>query len=264
MTADYNRVAFAYDRTRYHPPEVSGKIATAIAAPVERAFREPHFLEIGAGTGRIAVPLIARGYRYTAVDESPGMLEVLRQKVAGVARKARLLEADARELPFESQSVHAVVAVHFWHMLEDWPKALKESLRVLCPGGFLFDGWDQGAEDSEDWRIQVKWAEILKSHGYKLKRGHHQARLKEVARALAQIGLEAKAKPVAEWVEMRSPRTSLEIISERLYSFTWRVPEEVFHLSVAELRQWVEQTYKDLDAEFPIKWSFVVRTTRLP
>ena len=263
FSSHFSRVAYAYDRTRYHPPEVSGRIATAITGPVERYFREPHFLEIGAGTGRIAVPIIARGYRYIALDESPAMLDVLRQKVAGVARKVRLVEADACELPFERESIHGVIAVHFWHMLDKWPKAVHEALRVLRPGGFLFEGWDQGNEKSEDWRIQKKWAEILKTKGYTLKRGRHQARLAEVEALLHKMGLDPKTKTVADWEELRSPRLSVEVISERLYSFTWDVPEEVFRASLRDLWEWVCTTYPDLDAEYPVRWKFVVRSTRV-
>lgn len=264
MTSHFSRVAFTYDRTRYHPPEVSGRIATALTAPVEKFFRDPLFLEIGAGTGRISVPIIARGYRYIALDDNPAMLEVLRQKVAGVARKARLVEADARELPFERSSLHAVIAVHFWHLLDNWQQALKESLRVLRPGGFLFEGWDQSDEESEDWRIQQKWKEILAGMGYRLRRGRHQARLAEVEKELVRYGLEPKTKTVADWIELRSPRTSLEMLLERIYSFTWDVPEEFFRPSVAELAQWVAATYPDPDAEYPIHWKFVVRSSRIP
>ncbi|MCX7741161.1 MAG: class I SAM-dependent methyltransferase [Meiothermus sp.] len=264
MSSHFSRVAFAYDRTRYHPPEVSGRIATAITTPVERVFRDPLFLEVGAGTGRISVPIIARGDRYIALDNDPAMLEVLRQKVAGVARKARLVEADAHALPFERHSLHAVIAVHLWHLLDDWRRALQECLRVLRPGGFLFEGWDQANGESEDCRIQRRWQEILARMGYRLERGRHQARLAEVERELLRRRLEPRSKVVAEWVEMRSPRASLEMLLERIYSFTWGVPEEVFRPSIAELAQWVNEVYPDPDLEYPIHWRFVVRTTRLP
>lgn len=264
MASHFSRVAFTYDRTRYHPPEVSGRIATSLTAPVEKLFRDPQFLEIGAGTGRVSVPIIARGYRYIALDENPAMLEVLRQKVAGVARKVRLVEADARDMPFERDSLHAVIAVHFWHMLDNWQQALTESMRVLRPGGFLFEGWDVSDGQSEDWKIQEKWKEILKEMGYGLVRGRHQSRLTEVEKELISRGLDPKTKAVAEWAELRSPRISLEMILERIYSFTWEVPEEVFRPSFQELSKWVEQNYPDPDVEYPIHWKFFVRSSRLP
>lgn len=263
MASHLNRVAFTYDRTRYHPPEVSGRIATAFTAPVEKLFRDPLFLELGAGTGRIAVPIIARGYRYMALDANPAMLEVLRQKVAGVSRKVRLLEADAREIPLETSSLHAVIAVHFWHMLDDWQRVLAECLRVLRPGGLLLEGWDQTEGESEDWKIQQRWRDILAGLGYPLSRGRHRARLAEVEQGLLRHGLEPKTRGVAEWIELRSPRMSLEAIAERIYSFTWEVPEEVFRLSVAELAHWVSQAYADPDLEYPIAWKFMLRTSRV-
>jgi len=153
------RVAFAYDRTRYHPPEVSGRIASAITEPVERRFKDPHFLELGVGTGRIGLPVLARGYRFTGVDIDPGMLSVFRYKIAGVARKVRIVEADARDLPFPRGSFHGVISVHLWHLLPDWQRALVEALRVLADGGYLFEGWEVSEEESEDCRIQEKWRE---------------------------------------------------------------------------------------------------------
>ena len=135
---------------------------------------------------------------------------------------------------------------------------------MLRPGGFLYEGWDQSDGESEDCRIQQKWKEILAGRGYTLVRGRHQARLAEVERELIRLGLEPKARTVADWVELRSPRTSLEMLSERIYSFTWEVPEEVFRPSVAELTQWVAATYPDPDVEYPVHWKFVVRSSRMP
>ena len=261
MESAEGRVAYAYDRTRYHPPEVSGKIATAITAPVEERFRDPHFLEIGVGTGRIGLPVLARGFRFTAVDIDPAMLSVFRYKIAGVARKVRLFQGDARDLPFEKGSFHAVISVHLWHYVPDWQRMLSEALRVLVPEGFLFEGWDESVEESEDCRIQETWREILKEMGFELRRGRHRERLAEVERVLRRLGLEPRTELVAEWTEHRTPRQSLEAISERLYSYTRQVPADLFRRSVRELYRWAEDNYEDLDRAYPIKWRFFLRTT---
>ncbi len=255
------RVAFAYDRMRYHPPEVSGRIATALTAPVEARFQDPHFLELGVGTGRIGVPVLARGFRFTAVDTDPAMLSVFRYKIAGVARKVRLVQADARELPFEKGSFHAVISVHLWHLIPDWQRALLEALRVLAPGGYLFEGWDESVGESEDCRIQERWRAILAGLGFELVRGRHRARLAEVERALAKLGLKPETEVVAEWTEERTPRQSLEAIAERLYSYTRQVPPELYLHSLRELYAWAEEYYRDLDRPYPIRWRFLVRRT---
>ncbi len=256
-----SRVAYAYDRARAHPPEVSGQVAGAMAGEVS-GVEDPVFLELGVGTGRIALPLIARGYRYLALDTSPAMLDVFRQKVAGVTRKVRILQADARDIPLEDESVDAVVVVHLWHLLEDWPRALAEALRVLRPGGVLLEGWDE-AEASEDFRVQEAWRRFVAEEGVKVERGRHRRRLGQVEAALKELGLAPRTGVVARWTEERSLRQSLENIQERLYSFTWTVPEEVHHRAVVQLWAWAEAEYGDLDRTFPIPWRFVLRVTRL-
>src|SRR5215207_4365133 len=62
-------------------------------------------LELGCGTGRIAVPLAAAGHDVTAVDIDPAMLERARRRAeqAGAAARSRIefVEADllGLELP---------------------------------------------------------------------------------------------------------------------------------------------------------------------
>jgi SAM-dependent methyltransferase len=80
MTSDYfaGRVAQRYDETSgemFAPevlePTVDFLAALAGAGPV---------LEFGIGTGRVALPLAARGVRVTGIDLSPDMVAKLREK----------------------------------------------------------------------------------------------------------------------------------------------------------------------------------------
>ncbi|WP_030437925.1 class I SAM-dependent methyltransferase [Actinoplanes subtropicus] len=65
-------------------------------------------LEIGAGTGRIAVPLAERGVEVIALDASPSMLKVLEEKAAGLP--ITTLCADAADFTLD-EPVSAVLAV---------------------------------------------------------------------------------------------------------------------------------------------------------
>ncbi|MGY1434354.1 class I SAM-dependent methyltransferase [Streptomyces reniochalinae] len=55
-------------------PEIgeTGIVASAVAEP-----RGLTLLELGAGSGRMTRSLVRRGFRVTAVDESPGMLDLI-------------------------------------------------------------------------------------------------------------------------------------------------------------------------------------------
>jgi SAM-dependent methyltransferase len=54
-------------------------------------------LELGCGTGRLALPLSAAGYAVTGIDKAPAMLAVARGKAAHSGTDACLLEGDARD-----------------------------------------------------------------------------------------------------------------------------------------------------------------------
>src|SRR3954454_2327807 len=62
-------------------------------------------VELGVGTGRIAVPIAADGIRVIGVDSSPGMLEVCRERAAaeGVAQVLHLRLGDLRSPPVEER-----------------------------------------------------------------------------------------------------------------------------------------------------------------
>jgi len=55
-------------------------------------------LELTAGTGRLTVPLVEAGARVTAVDRSPGMLDVLSRKLRRKNLHAEIVCSDIREL----------------------------------------------------------------------------------------------------------------------------------------------------------------------
>ena len=52
----------------------------AVGLLEELAGPERRLLELGVGTGRVALPLVQRGIRITGIDESEVMVEKLRQK----------------------------------------------------------------------------------------------------------------------------------------------------------------------------------------
>src|SRR5260221_7068197 len=75
-------------------------------------------LELGCGTGRISVPLARAGVQLVGVDRSAQMLaraarrlEVLQSRRRGkVERRARLVRADIRALPFGAAFFSTVIA----------------------------------------------------------------------------------------------------------------------------------------------------------
>jgi SAM-dependent methyltransferase len=120
-------------------------------------------VELGVGTGRIAVPVAAEGIRVIGVDLSPGMLEVCREhaELAGVAELLDLRLGDLREPPVEERVPVVLCPFRSYLHLQtenDRLRALRAAYELLVPGGRLvFDVFAPGADDIAE--TQGRWLE---------------------------------------------------------------------------------------------------------
>lgn len=126
----FNRAADYYDATRGLPEQVRTALADVLAAELAGASR---CLEVGVGTGRIALPLHERGVRIVGSDIAPTVLARLVANAGGVA-PFPLVCADATRLPFRPAVYDAVLFCHVLHLVTDWRAAVDEARRMLRPG----------------------------------------------------------------------------------------------------------------------------------
>jgi SAM-dependent methyltransferase len=145
--SSYDAIARLYDPwSRSVTEDVAFYVAEArkVAPPV---------VELGVGTGRIAVPIAAELIRVIGVDSSPGMLEVCREQAeaAGVAELLDLRRGDLRAPPV-SERVELVLCpfrsyLHL-HTDEERLEALAAARELLVPGGrLIFDVFAPAADD---------------------------------------------------------------------------------------------------------------------
>lgn len=102
--------------------------------------REDCVVDLGAGTGLLALALAPRVAELVAVDISERMLERLDDAaVADGIHNVEVVAADLRRLPLEDESATLVVSNYAFHHLDDAGKelALAEARRILRPGGRL-------------------------------------------------------------------------------------------------------------------------------
>ncbi|MFG2289133.1 class I SAM-dependent methyltransferase [Streptomyces sp. NPDC048595] len=92
-------------------------------------------LDLGCGTGSLALLAAEQGHRVTGVDRSPRMIERARAKLAG--RGAVLLTGDAAEPPVGERRFGAVLVRHVLWALPDPAAALRRWAGLLRPGGRL-------------------------------------------------------------------------------------------------------------------------------
>jgi SAM-dependent methyltransferase len=101
-------------------------------------------LELGAGTGRITIPIAEAGIRVTALDLEAGMLDKLRQKAgtlsADVGPRISVHQGDMRSFRLDERFALVIIAFRaFLHNVtrEDQLAALRRAHAHLRPGGEL-------------------------------------------------------------------------------------------------------------------------------
>jgi ubiquinone/menaquinone biosynthesis C-methylase UbiE len=100
-------------------------------------------LELGCGTGRIAVPVLKTGAALVGVDRSGAMLARARRRAAraAVARRAQFIRADIRSLPLRSRAFALVMApygiLQSLTRERDLTDTLESVARVLRRGGLF-------------------------------------------------------------------------------------------------------------------------------
>jgi len=135
MTQDtgYERVAHLYDLFDNKPN---------IDFFHHYASQAEQVLDVGAGTGRIAVPLARRGAKLVCVEPSPAMRQEFKRKLAqhpDVAARIQLIAADARSFDAGRTFPMAFLSGVFDHFLDDTQRraALTNIARHLVPSGLL-------------------------------------------------------------------------------------------------------------------------------
>jgi SAM-dependent methyltransferase len=145
--SSYDAIARLYDPW-------SRSVVEDVSFYVEEARRAaPPVVELGVGTGRIAVPVAVEGIRVIGVDSSEGMLAVCRERaeLAGVGDLVELRQGDLRTPPVEER-VELVLCPFrsYLHMQTDADRiaALAAARELLVPGGrLIFDVFRPGPDD---------------------------------------------------------------------------------------------------------------------
>ncbi|MGA3351559.1 MAG: class I SAM-dependent methyltransferase [Acidimicrobiales bacterium] len=124
-----------YDRSPGHNPRTHLELAVWAAA-LRRLLPPPpaRVLDAGAGTGFLSLLLAREGYRVTALDLAPGMLEELSVKARAKGLDIALVEANAADPPRDG--FDAVVERHVIWTLPG-PQAALESWHEAAPTGRL-------------------------------------------------------------------------------------------------------------------------------
>ena len=130
----FGSVAEAYDAHRPgYPDELFDDLVAMVGA-------DARALDAGAGTGKVAAALAARGLTGTALEPDPDMAAVARRHVEGAGWQVLVGELESAELPAAAHDLFTCGQA--WHWI-DQARGLDQVRHALRPGGVAAIFWNR-------------------------------------------------------------------------------------------------------------------------
>jgi ubiquinone/menaquinone biosynthesis C-methylase UbiE len=235
----FDRAVEYYDRTRGLSEEASREMTALLVGELQG--RGP-CLEIGVGTGLVALPLATAGLPMVGVDLSAPMLGRLVEKAGGHA-PFPLVRADATMLPFADDSFGGAVVRHVLHLVPAWRQVVTELVRVVVPGGLVLVSSGQ---------VPEPWHELTERFMERVGRPSFADALDSwetgaIVQAFGTHGAEARQLPQITERVGQTMGEFLDQMAAGMHSWTWEVDEGARREAVAELRSWALERWGTLD-----------------
>jgi len=246
----FDRAVEYYDRTRGLSDDASREMVALLAS--ELRGRGP-CLEIGVGTGLVALPLAEAGLRMVGVDISAPMLGRLVEKAGGRA-PFPLVRADATTLPFADDSFGGAIVRHVLHLVPGWRMVISELVRVVSSGGVVLVS---RGDIPVAWREATDRFKALAGEP-SFARGLEAWDPDTVDQAFEEHGARPRSLPPIPERVPQSLGTFLDQMADGLHSWTWEVDEPTRREVAEEVRAWALERFGTLDPpdarEVAIEW----------
>lgn len=251
----FDRAAEYYDRTRGVPPDVAGAQTALLAGELAGRGR---VLEVGVGTGQIALPLAEADVPMAGLDVSMPMIAKLVEK-AGGRPPFPLALGDATRMPFRDDAFGGCVVRWVLHLIPDWPQAVAEMARVVRPRGVVLVNLG-GLKNT--WEIVDRFLDA--AGGVRFAVGLDPRDPGSLDREFESAGATTRLLPSIPGRDDTSIGEFVDEMRDGLHSWTWRVDAEVRHRVVPEVRTWAERRFGSLDADLEPDLEIVWRAYDLP
>jgi ubiquinone/menaquinone biosynthesis C-methylase UbiE len=215
---DYNLIAEEFSRTRQN---LWSELFTIFQDYIKDGDK---VLDVGCGNGRLLDLFGQKRMEYTGIDNAERQLKEAQKKYPD----RKFLVADVLDLPFLDNSFDKIFLIAVLHHLPDKErrqKALRESQRVLKPGGLLFISvWRPRLAEVFGLilkysflkivgKSKMDWFDVLIPWGSRVERYYHLFRQSELLDLVKNLGFKVTRAGIAR--NKTGQRSNLYLIAQR-------------------------------------------------
>jgi ubiquinone/menaquinone biosynthesis C-methylase UbiE len=207
----FDRIADRYDESR--GGEGRGHRMAAEIDPYFGAARR--ILEVGVGTGVVAMALTRLGRSVVGVDISAEMLGRAHDRIG-----SRVARADGHTLPVPPSAVDAAYLVWVLHLVADPAAVVAECARLLRPGGRLV---------VVAGRVRAEYADMQAHHdALDTLRNNRPDTAEATAQWAMAAGLHAVAQRELDESHEATPTQFADVLEQRAFSFIWDLDDQTW------------------------------------
>jgi SAM-dependent methyltransferase len=255
-SVSFDRAAEYYDQTRGLTEEGEARTLELMVPELRPRGR---ILEIGVGTGLLALPFRAAGIDVVGVDISVEMLSRLRSKAAP-GRGAPVALADATVLPFADSTFGGSYFRWVLHLIPAWRRAMEEVVRVVEPGGVIIGML--GSFGGRPGEIRRRCCELLGVSGEPVGLGWDG--MDVLDEQMASLGCTLRLLGPHEEEGTERLDEYLREVADGKYSWTWTVPDDARRDVVESIRPWAIERWGPLERELPYTYKGYWRAYDVP
>jgi SAM-dependent methyltransferase len=248
-SVSYDRIAERYDATRGYTTEGTERITEILASEFAGAGR---VLEIGIGTGQLALALHAAGVNVAGLDRSVPMLSKVGEK-AGGRPPFPVVIGDATEMPFADGAFGGAYFRWILHLIRDWRDVMTEAVRVVGPGGVI--AGEIGGFGGAKHEVQRHYEDLAGVMAKPL--GLPWSDWDSLDAHMESLGCRVRVLPAFDDPDRQSLAAFIDDTEANIYSWTWNLDQEARIRCAKETRAWAEERFGDLEAihhVFRIEW----------
>jgi SAM-dependent methyltransferase len=235
----FDTAAGHYDTTRAISDESMERTISLLASELRDRGR---VLEVGVGTGLLALRLHEREIPVSGLDLSAPMLAKLVEKAGGHAPFPLVL-GDVRRIPFGDDAFGAAVARWVFHLVPGWEAAVDELARVVRPGGTVLVNL---GDFRATWHVVERFLRSAGDMPFSV--GLDPRQPERLDESFARRGATVRLLDPIPSRDDTTVGEFLEEVEAGQHSWSWRVPPDVRERIIPDIRAWAGEHFGSLDA----------------